>query len=279
MNKVIVITGQTACGKSKYAIDLAKKNNGVIINSDAMQVYKETSILSSCPINYDGIPHKLYGIIHGSEEFSVKHWINLVTLEIEKAISQNLIPIIVGGSPMYNRILVDGINDIPDIPEEIRSLRLNNAQIYEELIKIDPLSKNIDKNNTHRILRAYQVFLATGKSIYDFHSNTKISPLAKYDLEKIIIKIPKEQLYKNCQIRFQGMIEKGAINEVKQLYEKKYPENLNIFKTIGVREIKSYLDGAIPIEKAIELSVTHTKQYAKKQATWFNNKFLDFKIS
>lgn len=277
-NNIIIITGQTACGKSDYSLNLAKKIRGIIINSDAMQIYKETPILSASPTKYDNIKHVLYNIISGDKIFCVQEWIFLVKKEIQNAISQNLTPIIVGGSPMYNRILIDGINEIPDISEQIKkqTQNLSNEEIYKELTKIDPLSCNIDKNNTHRLLRAYQVFLQTGLSIYSFYNNPKKSPLAEYNIDKRLIKISKEQLHKNCELRFSKMIESGAIEEVKKLYMNNYPENSMIFKTIGVKEIKQYLDGLISLDEATYLATTKTKQYAKKQATWFNNKFQDF---
>ncbi len=276
LNKIIIITGQTGCGKSRYALEIAKTIGGIIINSDAMQVYKEAPILSASPENFDGIEHKLYNIIDGNYDFSVKTWINMAVKEVENAFLNNLTPIIVGGSPMYNRILVDGINDVPDIPDNIKNLQITKEEAYQKLIIIDPLSRDIDKNNTNRVIRAYKVFLATGRSIYDFHRDSKVKFLEKYQLQKIIIKVSSENLKQNCQNRFKKMIERGAIEEVIKLYAKKYSSNMNIFKTIGVREIKQYLKSEISLEKAIDLSVMHTLQYAKKQATWFNNKFYDF---
>ena len=120
VNKVVIITGQTASGKSDYALDLALKIGGHIINSDAMQVYKETPILSSSPTEYKEI-HRLYNIISGNESFSIKQWVDLVLKEIEKSIIKNLTPIIVGGSPMYNRLLIDGIDEVPDISDETKN--------------------------------------------------------------------------------------------------------------------------------------------------------------
>jgi len=175
MQKIILIAGPTGSGKSEIALRLAKKINGVIINADSMQVYKEIKILSARPENYFNITHYLYGSISIRNNFSAGEWLKKAQLNVKKIINKKKQPIFVGGTGLYFKLLTEGISNIPKIPDLIRikarklNTKLGNDKFYSLLIKLDPLVQNkIKKNDTHRLIRAYEVMTFTKKSLFDW---------------------------------------------------------------------------------------------------------------
>ena len=295
MQKAIVITGATGSGKSKFAIALARKYNGVIINADAMQIYKQAPILSAQPDINDKsqVQHLLYGFVDIFEDkrYSVGKY--LTDLDATLKNLKEKTPIIVGGSMMYIEAILNGIDEIPEIEEQTRQQILKNLQnktakqLFEILAKIDEkYAKIVDKNNTQRLLRGIEVKLATGKSIVDFwkkNSNKKSGLLQKYQLERLITEISRDKLYDNINKRFDDMIKNGAIDEAKMIYNECKEKNKDIKsipKIIGLKEFFDYFESKVSLETAIENAKQSTRHYAKRQLTWFRNRFEDFtKIS
>ena len=274
--KIILIYGPTASGKSKLAIKIAEKINGEIINADSMQVYKEFSVLSSRPSENDlkKVKHYLYGILSVKKYFSTGEWLILAKKKINKCINKKKIPIIVGGTGLYFNAITKGISKIPqidsDIRENIRNLhrKIGQKRFYNRLILIDPLSKNkIVASDTQRTLRAYEVKIFTKKSLYEWISNTK-SEFLNYDIRKIFINTPREDLLKNISKRTRTMFDNDCIKEVKNFLNLNIDKSLSANKIIGLREIQSYLRGSISLEEAVNLMNTKTRQYAKSQNTW-----------
>ena len=275
-SKIILIFGPTASGKSSFAIKLAKKINGEIINADSMQVYKELKILSARPSqkDYKNIKHHLYGFQSVKKNFSTGNWLKLVhkkILEIEK---RKKIPIIVGGTGLYFKALTDGLVSIPNIPiklrAKVRSLhkKIGSKSFFSKLIKLDPLSKNkINSSDTQRVIRAYEVKLFTKQSIYDWFKNTQ-SKFENKNFYKIYLDYPRVGLIEKINIRVKDMIKKGAISEVKRFIKLKVPKAKTASKAIGIEEIRSYLDKKIEIIEVIEKISIKTRQYAKRQSTW-----------
>ncbi len=275
-SKIILIYGPTASGKSQFAVKLAKKINGEIINADSMQVYKELKILSARPFKKDQqkISHHLYGFQNVKKNFSTGDWLKLVNKKILIIKKRKKIPILVGGTGLYFKALTDGLVDIPNIPnklrERIRSLhkKLGAKKFFLELKKIDPLIKNqINFSDTQRSIRAYEVKLYTKRSIYNWFKNTK-SNYQQKDFYKIYIDFPKNELLLRINLRTLDMIKKGAILEVRKFNKIKVRKDKTATKAIGINEINEYLQKKIEIKELIEKISIKTRQYAKRQRTW-----------
>ncbi len=275
-SKIILISGPTASGKSKFAIKLAKKINGEIINADSMQVYKELKILSARPDpkKYQKIKHHLYGFHNVTKNFSTGNWLKLVSKKIEEIKKRKKTPILVGGTGLYFKALTDGLVKIPNIPvkirNQIRAQRLNTGQnkFFKKLLKLDPASKNkINPTDTHRSIRAYEVKLYTKKSIHEWYKNTK-SNFQKSDFYKIYIDFPRLELIERINHRSKEMIKNGAIKEVKNFIKLKVKKDKSVNKAIGINEIRQYLNNKMELEDIIENISIKTRQYAKRQSTW-----------
>lgn len=283
-SKIILIFGPTASGKSSFAIKLAKKINGEIINADSMQVYKELKILSARPSqkDYKNIKHHLYGFQSVKKNFSTGDWLKLVHKKILEIKKRKKIPIIVGGTGLYFKALTDGLVSIPNIPiklrAKIRSLhkKIGSKSFFSKLIKLDPLSKNkISSSDTQRVIRAYEVKLFTNQSIYDWFKNTQ-SKFENKNFYKIYLDYPRVGLIEKINIRVKDMIKKGAISEVKRFIKLKVPKAKTASKAIGIEEIRSYLEKKIEIIEVIEKISIKTRQYAKRQSTWGRGNMKDW---
>jgi tRNA dimethylallyltransferase len=274
--KIILLAGPTASGKSKLAIHLAKKINGEIINADSMQIYKEFSILSSRPNKKEvkQAKHYLYGLISVKKYFSAGDWFKKASKNIKLCLRKKKIPIIVGGTGLYFNTITKGISKVPYIDlktrNEVRNLfqKLGSTKFYEKLLKLDPKVKNkILATDSQRVQRAFEVKLKTKKSLFDWNSNTK-SDFANYDIKKIFIDIPRDELLKKISKRTESMFIQKCINEVKKFNLIKLNKSFSANKLIGIQEINSYLKGNIDLKKCKELIDVKTRQYAKRQNTW-----------
>lgn len=281
--QLFVIAGPTASGKSQLAIDLANKINGEIINADAIQVYKEFPILSCSPskIDTDSIAHFLYNYICLTAHYSVGKYIQDAIAAIYDITVRNKIPILVGGTGMYIKSLCYGIHNIPDIDPKIREeardtfQELGNEKFYQELQKLDPIgAMQLHPSNAQRIIRFYEVFAQTGRSIVEFYKDEPSSFLKDYDIKTIILEPEREMLYDRCNTRFVSMLNGGAIQEVEHV-RSQYNDTTAAGKVIGFNEIRLYLDGTISKDDAITLAQARTRQYAKRQMTWFRHQISD----
>jgi len=283
-SKIILIYGPTASGKSNFAIKLAKKIKGEIINADSMQVYKELKILSARPLlkNYQKIKHHLYGFHNVKKNFSTGDWLGLVDQKILEIKKRKKIPIIVGGTGLYFKALTEGMVSIPNIPvkfrEKVRSLHksIGSKNFFLKLMKIDPYVKNrINPSDTQRSIRAYEIKLYTKKSMYDWFKNTK-SNYEKKNFYKIYIDFPRANLLERINLRVKEMIKKGAVLEVKKFIKLKIPKSKSAHKAIGINEIGDYLHKKIEINDLIEKISIKTRQYAKRQSTWGRGNMKDW---
>ena len=282
MQKIILIAGPTGSGKSEIALRLAKKINGEIINADSMQVYKEIKILSARPESYSNISHYLYGNISVKNNFSAGEWLKKVKLNLNKIIKKKKQPIFVGGTGLYFKLLTEGISNIPKIPDSIRTkarklnAKLGNDEFYDLLIKLDPLIHNrIKKNDTHRLIRAYEVVTFTKKSLIDWQKKNK-NYFSNYHFVKIFINPENSFLQKLLRLRLKKMFELGAVDEVKKFLKLKINKSLPANKILGIEEIKKYLDKKIPLEQAFEETFIRTRRYVKRQRTWFRGHMKDW---
>ena len=282
MQKIILIAGPTGSGKSEIALRLAKRINGEIINADSMQVYKEIKILSARPESYSNVSHYLYGNISVKNNFSAGEWLKKVKLNLNKIVKKKKQPIFVGGTGLYFKLLTDGISNIPKIPDSIRTkarklnAKLGNEKFYRLLIKLDPLIQNkIKKNDTHRLIRAYEVITFTKKSLIDWQKKNK-NYFSNYHFIKIFINPENSFLQKLLRLRLKKMFELGAVDEVKKFLKLKINKSLPANKILGIEEIKKYLDKKIPLEQAFEETFIRTRRYVKRQRTWFRGHMKDW---
>ena len=284
-SKIILIYGPTASGKSKFAVKLAKKINGEIINADSMQVYKELKILSARPSlkDYQKIKHHLYGFQSVKKNFSTGEWLKLANKKISNIKKRKKTPILVGGTGLYFKALTEGMANIPEIPtkirKKIRSLHkeIGPEKFFLKLIKLDPLTRSqIKPSDTQRVIRAYEVKLFTKKSLYELIKNTQ-SEYEKKDFYKIIINYPREELINRIKFRVENMIKNGAILEVKKFLRLKVLKSKTASKAIGINEIKDYLKRKLQTQDVIEKISIKTRQYAKRQVTWSRGNMLDWK--
>ena len=276
LKKIILLAGPTASGKSSLAIHLAKKINGEIINADSMQIYKEFKILSSRPSISDlkKIKHHLYGIISVKKYFSAGNWLKEVKKKIDHCLKKKKIPIVVGGTGLYFNTITKGISKIPDIDlitrNKVRALfkKLGSKNFFEKLLVLDPKVKDkILPTDTQRLQRAYEVKIKTKKSLFDWIVKTK-SDFLDFNVKKIYINIPREELLLKISKRTESMFKKNCIIEVKKFNSLKLKKSLSANKLIGVQEINQYMKGTISLEQCRELINIKTRQYAKRQNTW-----------
>ena len=283
-SKIILIYGPTASGKSNFAIKLAKKIRGEIVNADSMQVYKELKILSARPFpkNYKNIKHHLYGFKSVKNNYSTGNWLKDAKLKIDNIKKKNKTPILVGGKGLYFKALNDGIVKIPDIPLIFRNTirkkhsKIGQKKFYLELIKLDPLcKKKINKNDSQRSIRAYEVKKFTNKSLFDWYSET-YSDFNQDSFIKLHIDYPREKLIERISVRTNEMLRDGAIKEAKRFYKLRVKKDLSSNKVIGLSEIKEYLNKRIDLTELKEKISIKTRQYAKRQSTWARGQMSDW---
>ena len=271
-----LIAGPTASGKTALALHLAKKRNIVIINADSAQVYSDLPILSAQPSPEElaSTAHRLFGYLDGATPCSAAQWAADAKLEIANGHQSGALPVLVGGTGLYLRTLLDGIAPIPAIDPlvraEIRSLDVADA--FAELRSLDPqMAAMLAPSDSSRIARALEVVQTTGRSIADWRRD-KVGGIADdVDLRPVLLLPPRDWLYQRCDQRFDSMMDAGALHEVSTLLARNLPGDAPVMRAIGVREISACLSGEIAHDEAIRLGKIATRQYAKRQYTWFRN--------
>ena len=283
-SKIILIYGPTASGKSEFAVKLAKKIKGEIINADSMQVYKELKILSARPSrkDYKKIKHHLYGFQSVKKNYSSGEWLKAAKKNISDIKKRKNVPIIVGGTGLYFKTLTDGIVNIPRIPiqirEKVRKLNssMGNKNFLKKLKKLDPkIQDYVNPSDTQRLIRAYEVKLFTKKTLLEWFKTTK-SIFEDKDFYKIYIDYPRDILINKIHNRTKDMINKGAIYEAKKFLKMKVSKKRTATKAIGLIEIKDFIDKKIEINEVIERISIKTRQYAKRQVTWGRGNMMDW---
>lgn len=273
--QVIVIVGPTCSGKTSLAIDLAKELDTEIISADSRQIFKYLTIGTAKPnlLELSQVKHHFIDSIKPDEDYNVGLYERDASKIIYELIASKRIPIVVGGSGLYIKSIINGIVDVDsddELREELKHIReeFGNEFLYNELKKIDPsAAETMLPSNWKRVIRAIEVFKLTGKSILEIHNKqTKIN---NYNFLQFGLNWPRQILYKNIEARVDQMIENGLIEEVKSILEMKYSKKLNSLNTVGYKEIISYLDNEISLERAVELIKRNTRHYAKRQLTWF----------
>ena len=283
-SKIILISGPTASGKSNFAIKLAKKIRGEIVNADSMQVYKELKILTARPLKkkYQKIKHHLYGFQSVKKKFSTGKWLNLATEKIALVKKRKKTPILVGGTGLYFKALTDGLVKIPNIPIKFRNKirnfqkKIGQNKFYKQLIKLDPLiNEKIKPTDIQRSIRAYEVKSYTKKSLVEWFKNTK-TKFVDDDFIKIYIDFPRQDLLDRISDRIDLMFEQGAITEVKKYLKLKVGKDKTSNKVIGINEIKDFLNKKSDLKEVKEKIIVKTRQYAKRQSTWARGQMVNW---
>ncbi|MCY6379976.1 tRNA (adenosine(37)-N6)-dimethylallyltransferase MiaA [Hoeflea prorocentri] len=276
----VLIAGPTASGKSALAMDFADSMGGIVINADSMQVYDTLEILTARPPKADTqrVEHHLYGFVPVRQSYSVGQWYRDVRGLLNDPQILERPRVFVGGTGLYFKALCGGLADMPDIPDAVRSHwrraleQQGAAHLHEELRLRDPaIAGELDVNDSQRIVRALEVFEASGRSIRSFQQARGHALIDEAGARKIVLMPDRLELRARIERRFEAMMEQGAAEEVRRLLELDLPTNLPAMKAIGVREIAAYLAGTISLDEAVERACIATRQYAKRQLTWFRN--------
>jgi tRNA dimethylallyltransferase len=273
--KGIVIVGPTASGKSKLAVDVALKFGGEIVNADSLQLYKELRLLTSRPSKEEEaqVPHHLYGAFDGDYNSTAFKWLKIAVEKINDIINRKKTPIIVGGTGLYIKTLVKGISNIPELPIEARE---KSRRLFRELGQEDFLAmlkkkdEDFKATDPQRMIRAWEVIEGTGKTL-SYWQSLGLRKEIEADWLVIYINPPRPVLYEQCEARFDYIVQNGAIDEVKNLLDMSLEPSLSVMKAIGVRELTDYIRGHATLENASNQSKQATKNYAKRQVTWFSH--------
>lgn len=278
--RALLIAGPTASGKSALALDLARRWNGVIINADALQVYAPLRILTARPTpeEEERIPHRLYGHVGATAQYSVARWLKEVRLEIEACWERGLYPVIVGGTGLYFRALERGLAPVPEIAAEVRERwRSFKGDLHLELMRRDQaMAQRLLPSDRQRLTRALEVIEATGRSLLDWQKEGQASaPLAGVAVERLFMEVPRDELYARAEQRFRLMMKAGALDEVRAIMH--LDADLPMMKAIGVPELVAHLRGEAGLDAAVADAITATRNFIKRQLTWWRGQGKDWK--
>ena len=287
-NTVIVIAGPTASGKSQLAIDVALGVNGVILNADSMQIYQGIPILSAAPNNNDKqlVEHRLYELFPNNFRSSVIDWLDKIVPEIYKLWAEDKIPVVVGGTGLYIDNLVNGTTPIPETSqaahEQTMSLlaKIGVQKLHKKLSEIDKVTASkLSENDTTRVRRAYEVWLDTQVPLSEWYKKEMIKKLPEANFYVIKIMPEQKELDERCYVRFDRMIKEGALKEVEKIYKANLDRTLPVMKALGLPELLDFFEQKTSLQEAVNLAKLHTRQYAKRQLTWFKKQLkADFEI-
>ena len=281
----MLIAGPTASGKSALALELAQKTGGVVINADSMQVYRDLRIITARPTPAEEacVPHRLYGHVDASVNFSAGAWVGDATEALAEARAQNRLPIFVGGSGLYFKALTSGLSAVPPIPAGVRDsvrARLESQGVealHAELAVRDPVSaERLKPRDRTRIARALEVVEATGRPLPDWHREGLPPLLPPGTFRALFLTPEREQLYARIDARFEAMLAGGALDEVAALASRNLDPLLPAMKAHGVPALIRHIRGEITREAAAETGRADTRHYAKRQFTWFRHQLPDF---
>lgn len=285
-----VIAGPTASGKSALALARAAADNGVIVNADSMQLYDAIPLLTACPDDNDlaAAPHVLYRVLAPGDDCSAPRWAAMALDEIATALDNGQTPIVTGGTGLYLRALMQGLSPIPAVPPAIRAQamarqkELGNPAFHADLAALDPvMGARLHPHDTQRLVRAWEVFAATGRSLAYWQSLPPEPPTldgAALSFDVTVFELPRAFLHERCDRRFLGMIERGALDEVDALSalidSGTVPPAAAITNALGFTALRDHRRGLHSLPEAIALAQTQTRQYLKRQCTWLRHQIL-----
>ncbi len=287
-SRALLIAGPTASGKSALAATLAHKYGGMIINADSMQIYRDLSVLTARPTPDDEarFPHRLYGIMGHDEVCSAARWVSLARGAMDEAWAQNLLPIIVGGTGLYLRALTDGLADIPEIPEEIRSgarslmAHLGPSKFHAELLARHPQAvQGIRPTDSQRLVRALEVYEATGHPLTYWHAKeTSTAENNATCWTRVALMPDRQHLHQAINRRFATMMANGALDEARAIARLGLNPGLPLSKVLGLRPLMAHLAGEMTLNEAVAQAQTDTRRYAKRQCTWIRTQMIAWNV-
>ena len=280
-NRVLLIAGPTASGKSALALRIAHDENGVIINADSMQVYRELRVLTARPSADDEalVSHRLYGHVPGAEDYSVARWQGDAMAEINAAHSQSKLPILCGGTGLYFMALLQGLAALPAIDAGVREKwRGYESSLHDALRARDPeMAAMLHPSDRQRLIRALEVIESTGQSLRTWQLQASdAAPLRQFEVQCWFKTAPRDALYARSALRFEAMLEQGALEEIRALPDLSPQQPL--MKAIGVRELLAHVKGEMSLDDARRAVQTQTRNYIKRQLTWARSKMADWDI-
>lgn len=278
----VLIAGPTASGKSALGLALAAQLGGEIVNADSMQVYQDLRVVTARPEREDetAYPHHLYGHVSGAEVFSTGRWLADATEAISDIGDRGRVPIVLGGTGLYFKALTKGFVEVPAIPQAIRHQTraevddIGPVAAHKLLLAVDPRwAAQVHENDPQRIARGLEVYRATGRALTSWHEDPVEPPLAM-PMIKVVLEPDRDWLRDRIARRFATMMEEGALEEVAALLSRGYSPSLPVMKALGVPELAQHLRGDMPLEDAIAMASTRSRQYAKRQSTWFRQQMI-----
>lgn len=281
----VLIAGPTASGKSALALEIAARTGGVIINADSMQVYRDLRIITARPTDEEmrSSPHRLYGHIDAAEIYSAGRWLREVEQEIAAARAAGRTAIVIGGTGLYFSALLKGLSAVPEVSAEVRrQIRelgdtRDNEALHAMLTARDPrTAAEIRVSDRQRILRALEVVEATGRGLADWREEPGVPVLKASDYRAVFLETDREALGRRIDARFDRMLAEGALDEVRKLAARKLDPRMPAMKAHGVPWLIRHLNGEISLEEAAAQGMRDTRQYAKRQETWFRNQLPEF---
>ena len=283
--KAVLIAGPTASGKSALALELASRADGVVINADSMQVYRDLRIITARPTQDEEtrVPHRLYGHVDVAVNFSAGAWVADAAKALEEARAGGRLPILIGGTGLYFKALTAGLSVVPPIPAELREdvrarLERNGVEaLHAELAIRDPrAAERLNLRDRTRIARALEVIEATGRSLLDWHHEGQPPLLSKDSFRAVFLAPERDELYARIDARFDAMLGAGALDEVERLAARGLDPLLPAMKAHGVPALIRHLRGELSLEEAATIARADTRHYAKRQFTWFRHQLPEF---
>ena len=284
--RAILIAGPTASGKSALAISLAERHGGVVINADSMQVYRELRILTARPTPEDEarVPHTLFGFVPASDAYSVGRYVVDVAAAIAEAERDGLLPILVGGTGLYFKAVLEGLSPIPSIPADVRARWREHAEasgaeaLHRVLAERDPeMASRLKPGDTQRVVRALEVLEATGRSLAEWQRMPGQGVLSEEETERMVILPDRAELYRRIDARFDAMMQAGVMDEVAALRTLDLAPDLPVMTAHGVPALTAALAGKMDLDEAIAAAKADTRHYAKRQFTWLRRNMIAWK--
>jgi tRNA dimethylallyltransferase len=278
-----LIGGPTGSGKSALALRLAVEHGGEIVNADSMQVHRDLRVLTARPTEAEEAqaPHHLFGVVDAAETWSVGRWLAAAKVVLAEIAARGRPAIVVGGTGLYFRALTQGLADIPAIPAEARAeskamlARVGEVEFRERLTAVDPAAvQRIAAGDGQRLTRAWEVYVATGRSLSSWHAET--APPDDTSWRRLVLDPDRATLNERLDARLTRMVEKGALDEVGRLVSRDLPSAAPAMKALGVAPFSAHLRGEITLDDALTLAQRDTRRYAKRQATWFRHQATDW---
>ncbi len=286
--RAVLIAGPTASGKSALALAVAERiGRAVIINADSMQVYRDLAVLTARPSAAEvaRVPHALFGMVDGGEAYSVARYTEDAGRVLAEAWAGGLVPVVVGGTGLYFKALLEGLSPVPAIDPAIRQ-RLRDqaaeagaARMHALLAALDPaMAARLVPTDTQRITRALEVIEATGRSLADWQSQPGIPVLEQAQAPRFVLVPPRATMLRRCDERFDAMIAAGAIEEVRALNKRRLSSELPVMRALGVRPLIAHIEDRLPIDAACQQAKAETRQFAKRQVTWLKRQMITWKV-